>query len=488
MHLSHVLFALLGLTWALCAYAEESSGFVILSEEDKIEAHRVRDACQGSHDRWFSVAAMFVGFREAIEACVIISVMVNILNKTGMPQMKRYVWMGVGGGFGISCVIGAGLVGAYYAAQNSGMSVKDKAAFSGVFSGLAAFFLTAVGIQFLRFRDIETKYKKKLAIGLESKVDIAHEQEVLSAASQITPAMIWADKDLRSTATSIFLLCFTAVLREGLETFIFLAAVSASAPPQAIAIGGFTGIFIGCAVGLVILYAGKAMKDMWWFLASTTVFILFISAGLVSMSASAFKSVAVLDAGGIDDDFAISRPVYDIYKATGEGHQQCGFWAVFRAIVGYQHNPSMLWWIVYLSYWFIVISIFAWRWYHGTLYSKWGPSGEPPAQEGEEGEGSAGDVEQGKMRAVELAGDFAYSNSSRPTGPPIPPVPPQMPGGQGGYSYVFAPHGYPALAHSQVGGMIPPMPPQPLPIQGSSVSGANFGAGVGATHGAGVGF
>ncbi len=35
---------------------------------------RVKASCRNEGERYFSVAAMFVGFREALEACVIISV------------------------------------------------------------------------------------------------------------------------------------------------------------------------------------------------------------------------------------------------------------------------------------------------------------------------------------------------------------------------------------------------------------------------------
>jgi hypothetical protein len=84
-----------------------------------------------------------------------------------MPQFKKYVWYGVLMGILVACVVGAGVVAAYYAAQNAFMTDRDKALFSGVFSLIAAVFLTGLGIQFLRFKDIQAKYRRKMSEGIQ---------------------------------------------------------------------------------------------------------------------------------------------------------------------------------------------------------------------------------------------------------------------------------------------------------------------------------
>lgn len=56
----------------------------------------------------------------------------------------------------------------------------------------------------------------------------------------------------------------------------------------------------------------------------------------------------------------------------------------------YTHNPSLLWWLVYLGYWALVIAVLSYRSYKGTLYSK---NGLSPVLE--DGLGDDDDVESG---------------------------------------------------------------------------------------------
>lgn len=93
--------------------------------------------------------------------------MFNMLQKTGMPHFNKFVWAGVVLGLFISCVCGVGIVAAYYLAQGALLDYRQRAAFSGTFSFIAALFLTGLAVQFLRFKDIEVKYRRKLADGLE---------------------------------------------------------------------------------------------------------------------------------------------------------------------------------------------------------------------------------------------------------------------------------------------------------------------------------
>jgi hypothetical protein len=57
------------------AFCEESDGFVLYPPGTAQEENeKIKASCRNEGERYFSVAAMFVGFREALEACVIISV------------------------------------------------------------------------------------------------------------------------------------------------------------------------------------------------------------------------------------------------------------------------------------------------------------------------------------------------------------------------------------------------------------------------------
>jgi hypothetical protein len=79
---------------------------------------------------------------------------------------------------------------------------------------------------------------------------------------------------------------------------------------------------------------GRCLKNLRAFIIFMTVLVIFIAAGLISMSSAAFKTAALIERGLYDQDTWITKHVYDIQKSTGQGHQFCGFFAVLRAIFG----------------------------------------------------------------------------------------------------------------------------------------------------------
>ena len=60
--------------------------------------------------------------------------------------------------------------------------------------------------------------------------------------------------DGKGTNWAIFLLCFSAVFREGIEAVIFLAGVSTTESVTAIPIAAVVGIICGLAVGFILFY------------------------------------------------------------------------------------------------------------------------------------------------------------------------------------------------------------------------------------------
>jgi hypothetical protein len=47
---------------------------VLLPPDEMAAQQAIMEECRGGNSEWFSVGAMFVAFREALEACVIVSV------------------------------------------------------------------------------------------------------------------------------------------------------------------------------------------------------------------------------------------------------------------------------------------------------------------------------------------------------------------------------------------------------------------------------
>eukprot|EP00287_Rhodomonas_sp_CCMP768_P003215 CAMPEP_0196720526 /NCGR_PEP_ID=MMETSP1091-20130531/3309_1 /TAXON_ID=302021 /ORGANISM="Rhodomonas sp., Strain CCMP768" /LENGTH=475 /DNA_ID=CAMNT_0042061797 /DNA_START=56 /DNA_END=1483 /DNA_ORIENTATION=- len=388
----------------------------IVAEEDSSD--------EEASDSDFSFSALFIGFREALEACVIISVMLNMLDKTGNKPLKKWVWIGSLGGLLVSCIIGGAMVGAYYALKDNVMSDNDMYIFEGVFSGIASIFLTFLGIGFLRFAELEGKWSEKLfkqsgqpqaeprtwkeklkaKYGIQSQ---AIDERQLVAGQNFGNGTVEdtsssdsndADETREVNHWTIVVLCFSAVFREGLETFLFLGAVGSNAKPSGLALGGLVGVVLGVLFGVAVLYIGKVIDNLMWFFMLTTVFILFIAAGLAGYSAHEFEELGVTHAFKTNDPI-IMRPLWDISDCCSDSK---GPGAVFRAIAGYQDKPTMVEALVYLGYWIIVLSMLVLRYKAGILFRKRRAAG---------GASPTADSSAPKERAIELEAGKGENNA-----------------------------------------------------------------------------
>ncbi|GLI69194.1 hypothetical protein VaNZ11_013763 [Volvox africanus] len=122
-----------------------------------------------SVDTYFSVLALFILFRETIEASIICGVLLQFLNRA-KPALKKSVWYGVAAGVGVSIVFGVVFIAVYYTAKNNLFSGKNRDWFKGVISWIAAVLITILGFAMLRFLGWESKWKRKLAAAMAEKI------------------------------------------------------------------------------------------------------------------------------------------------------------------------------------------------------------------------------------------------------------------------------------------------------------------------------
>lgn len=340
-----------------------------------------------SGNKYFSVVAFFVLLRETIEASVIVAVVLQCLNKT-LPRMKRQVWWGVAIGFLMCVLFGVGFIVAYYAASEMIFTGNSKLIFNGTIALVASIIITALGFAMLRFMGMEKKWRKKL----ERKAI-----EASTAAETVTAS--------RKAKYGVFFLVFTTIIREGIESVVFLAGVG-SASPTSIPLAGVAGIVTGVVIGVAIYYTGKSVKDMKWFFIISTVILFFIAAGQVSigtnnlMLAGAFGTYSTWS----DERQVMHRPLWDISKCCNDlDNTQNPFFPLARALVGYQDKPTPVEVIMYCSYWVIVIAILLWKWWKGTLFGAPDEDQEEERMEGPDVEASSvKDVEVELPRAVQI--------------------------------------------------------------------------------------
>ncbi|MFQ5841066.1 MAG: FTR1 family protein [Thermodesulfobacteriota bacterium] len=246
---------------------------------------------------------MLITFRETLEAALVISVMLAFLNRTRQQVYRKYVWGGVLAGilasFGFAYVFNAYL---------GGFSGRREGIFEGLMMFLAATLLTLMIFWMMR--------QKQVVSELEGRV-----------AQEIEESHIFG----------LLLLALTAVLREGVETVIFLRAAT-------FLTGGFDAwgalIGIGGAVIVAALFFLEIRRvNIKRFFQVTSLILILFAAGLVAHGIHELQEVKLLP--------IMVEHLYDINWIINEK----GFLGeMLKSLFGYNGNPSLLEVMGYLGY------------------------------------------------------------------------------------------------------------------------------------------
>lgn len=305
-------------------------------------------------DNVFSVVALFIVFRETVEACIIVSVLLQFLSRS-YPQLKKQVWWGVAAGVGLSILFGVIFSVVYYVAKSQLFQGSSKMIFRGVISWVAAILITILAFAMLRFLGWEDKWERRMKEAAIKRGEATTAEE--------KPVVRLRDK------YNIFFIVFTTVLREGIESVVFLAGVG-NAKPQSIPLPGFVGLVAGIAVGVFLFYGGKQVKDLKVFFVGMTVVILFLAAGQVSIGTDNLMQAGMFGKYPYwaDELKTHQRPVWDISKCCSDIDKDNKFFALSRAIFGYQDKPTPMEILFYLGYWVLIAAITVFKYKRGTLF------------------------------------------------------------------------------------------------------------------------
>ncbi|KAH9835996.1 plasma membrane iron permease [Teratosphaeria destructans] len=303
----------------------------------------------------FAVPIFFVCFRECIEVAIIVSILLSFLKKTIGPErdrvvynkLRRQVWLGVGLGMLICLIIGSGMIGAWYGFGKDHFA-KTEDIWEGTFALIATLIITLVGAALLRVSKLQDKWRVKLAKALEKKDLTAHQ-------SAGTRMKMWSQK------YSMFLLPFITVLREGLETVVFIGGVGLSLPATSFPLAVVCGIVGGVLVGYLI-YKGGNTARLQIFLIISTCFLYLVAAGLFSKAVWYFENQQWSNiTGGDAAETGSGAGSYNIKKSVW--HVNCcnpllnggGGWGIFNAILGWQNSATYGTVISYNLYWLAII-------------------------------------------------------------------------------------------------------------------------------------
>lgn len=254
-------------------------------------------------------AAFLITLREGLEAALIVSILLAYLKQLGRLELSRDIWWGVGAAILVSMVAGGIIFGV--GAEFEGAAEEI---FEGVISLVAAAVLTWM---IFWMRNQSTRIKADLQGRVES-------------------ALVGGGLALASLA-------FVVVVREGIETALFLFAATQATSEGGSGgggelIGGLLGLGLAIMLGYLV-YQGGVRLNLRLFFRITGAMLLVVAAGLVAYG------VHELQEAGL---FAVlTAHAYDVKSFLPD---DAGIGAILRAIFGYQDAPSVLETIAWASY------------------------------------------------------------------------------------------------------------------------------------------
>lgn len=256
-------------------------------------------------------SGFLIGLREGVEAALIVAIVLAYVVRTGNGRHIQKIWIGAGAAAALSVIIGLlifGTVGSF------------EEPYEQLFEG-SAMLVAAVVVTWMLF------WMRRQSINLRGELQAAVDRVLTEG-----------------TAWGLAVLAFTAVIREGVETALFLAgqATSAATDAGSVLVGAVVGLGGAGLIGWGF-YRGSRAIDLRRFFRWTGIALVFIAAGLLSHAVHEFIEVA-----GIAGVAVIgSQTAFDISAVLSQDE---GIGQFLRAIFGYSANPEVLTFAVHVAY------------------------------------------------------------------------------------------------------------------------------------------
>jgi high-affinity iron transporter len=260
-------------------------------------------------------AGFLIGLREGVEAALILAIVLAYLVRTGNGDKAGRVWLGAG--LAVLVSVAAGL--AIFATVGA-LEAPYEQAFEG-----AAMLLAAGVVTWMLF------WMRRQSAALRGDIE-ARLDRTLS----------------EGTLLGLALLAFTAVIREGIETALFLVGTATSTQASAanVLVGAVIGLGAAALIGWII-YSGSRRINLRAFFRWTGIGLIFIAAGLLSHAIHEFIEIGLIPFG--------TQTAFDI---SGLLSHEEGIGQFLRAIFGYTASPEWTTLIVHVGYLVVVLGLY----------------------------------------------------------------------------------------------------------------------------------
>lgn len=252
------------------------------------------------------MAAFLVMLREGTEAALIVAILLAYLDRTHRSAGIRSVWLGTLAAAIVSFIVGA-LIWTTVRSLEGVAEGLTEGTIALAAAGLLTWMIFWMGRQ-----------ARHLRRSLEARADAA-----LATGGILTLGLI----------------AFVAVLREGLESSLFLISTTVGEDASGSQLlGGIAGLAAAAAIGY-LLYKGSHLIDLRKFFRATGILIILFAAGLVSKGVHEFQDAGIIP---ILMERLWTVHVFDpSTSTTGE---------FLKSLFGWQAAPSLLTVVAYFAY------------------------------------------------------------------------------------------------------------------------------------------
>jgi high-affinity iron transporter len=262
------------------------------------------------------LTGLLTGLREGVEAALIVAIICAYLAKTGNRRHFPKIFAGAGAAIGLSAILGLGLyvsVGAF------------EEPYEQLFEAATMIFAAAV-VTWMLF------WMRRQAASVRGELQTAVDRALDDG-----------------SATALALLAFVAVIREGLETSLFLVGQAAAADTDApwVLAGALTGLGLAILIGIGF-YQGSRRIDLATFFRWTGVALVFIAAGLLSRAVHELVEIGVISIG--------AQPLFDLASVLPHEGNIVG--EILRALFGYTSSPEVITFVVWITYVVVVLALY----------------------------------------------------------------------------------------------------------------------------------
>ena len=252
-----------------------------------------------------------IGLREGVEAALIVAIALSYLARSGNGRHASKIWVGT-----VAAVMASAVFGTLLFVTVGALQPPYEQLFEG-----SLLLLAATVVTWMLF------WMRRASAAMRGELQAA------------------VDRALgEGSAWGLAILAFTAVIREGIETALFLAGRATSSAPAApsVAAGALLGLAIAALIGWGF-YRGSRRVDLRRFFRWTGIALVFIAAGLLSQAIHELIEVA----GIAGFNLIGSGTAYDLTRVLSQDE---GIGQFLRAIFGYSSSPEILTLAVHLTY------------------------------------------------------------------------------------------------------------------------------------------